>query len=103
MFSRPAAKNYIRDYSWNVNRGNEKKTKKLQNTWVIQKITGKEKQKSKNVWNKQKKWNKMIDRNITTSIITLSENRTNIPIKRQMQNWVKKGGLSYVLCISNKI
>lgn len=45
----------------------------------------------------------MIDRNITTSIITLSGNRINIPIKRQMQNWVKKGRLSTVLCISNKI
>lgn len=44
----------------------------------------------------------MIDRNTITSIITLSENRTNIPIKRQMQNWVKKARLSYVLCISNK-
>lgn len=101
MFSRPAAKNYTRDYSWNVNRDDEKKN--LQNTWVIQKITGKKKQKSKNIWNKQEKWNKMIDRNITTSIITLGGNRINIPIKRQMQNWVKKGRLSTVLCISNKI
>lgn len=32
----------------------------------------------------------MIDLNIITSIITLSRNRINIPIKKQMPNWVEK-------------
>lgn len=48
--------------------------------------------------------NKVIDLNIVIQMITLSENRINTPVGRQMQiGFKKKKRLSCMLCISNKI